>query len=396
MRVADLFRISVRQVFRQRRRNLGVGLAMALGTAGFIMVVTMGEDVKMNLNKDLELLGGATVVKAYFEPYEGKFKVSQIQRFSEETLEALRTLEGVESVSVTSVKYGVMAVLGSRQHQFHLLAVDQFFWQVNNLVALQGRLFEKEDIEGRRLHCILGAGLARTIFGDRDPVGELLTIERDVYRVVGILGGAVLADRTHFAFLPVTTAQDRILHIPPPDRIYVRCATWEDVAPVSRSIPASVALHQRAEGLRVEVAWERLRDVKRLAWWIETFVHVAVVATLVLGGFGIWNVTMAAVRARTREIGLKKAMGAKDREILAQFLTEAVCLSVGAAVMGVGLGWAGMEWTASLIHSRPSDALFHLCITLALGFALVLGVAAGLYPSVRASRMEVMSALRYE
>jgi putative ABC transport system permease protein len=136
--------------------------------------------------------------------------------------------------------------------------------------------------------------------------------------------------------------------------------------------------------------------VKKLAWWIEFFVYLAITATLVLGGVGIWNVMMAAVRSRTREIGLKKAMGAQDRDILAQFLSEALCLSLGAALVGVLLGWVIIQCLGLWIGSRPPDDLFLLCIALGLLFAIMLGVGAGLYPSIQASRMEVVSAIRYE
>jgi putative ABC transport system permease protein len=111
---------------------------------------------------------------------------------------------------------------------------------------------------------------------------------------------------------------------------------------------------------------------------------------------GIWNIMMAAVRTRTREIGLKKAMGAEDRDILAQFLTEALCLSLVAAVVGVALGRILVELLGLWIGMRPPEELFVTCLAFSLIFAVALGVGAGLYPSLQAARMEVVSATRYE
>jgi putative ABC transport system permease protein len=146
----------------------------------------------------------------------------------------------------------------------------------------------------------------------------------------------------------------------------------------------------------VEVSWEALKRVKELAWWIEFLIYLATGATFILGGVGIWNVMMAAVTSRTREIGLKKAMGAEDRDILAQFLSEALCLSAGAALLGAALGRIIMEILSLGIKSRPPEDLFFFSLALAFLFAVLIGVGAGLYPSIRASRMEVVTAIRYE
>ena len=181
-----------------------------------------------------------------------------------------------------------------------------------------------------------------------------------------------------------------------PDRLYLRCQTWDDVSQVAAAIPTVIKSNQSPEELHVEVSWEGLKRVKQLAWWIQFLVYLAISATFLLGGVGIWNVMMAAVVTRTREIGLKKAMGAEDKDILAQFLSEALCLSVGAALLGALLGRIMMEILGYMIGSRPPENLFFLGLALGFLFAVILGVGAGLYPSLRASRMEVVTAIRYE
>jgi putative ABC transport system permease protein len=180
------------------------------------------------------------------------------------------------------------------------------------------------------------------------------------------------------------------------NRLYVRCATCDEVEKVFALLPSTVEAHQSANPLRIEVSWEGVRRVQNVYWWIEFFVYLTITCTLILGGVGIWNVMMAAVRSRTREIGLKKAMGAEDRDIMAQFLSEALCLSLGSALVGVAMGFLTVETMGFFIGSRPPEELFFFCLTMGLLFAVVLGVGAGLYPSLRASRMEVVSAIRYE
>jgi putative ABC transport system permease protein len=384
-------------VLRQRRRNLGVVAAIALGTAGLIVIITMGRDVKEDFNKDLELLGGATLIKVYFDEPRGKSSISRPQWFRSETLDNLRRVPGVSEVSLIAQKmsYG-KAIVRDRQYKFPLIAVDEFFWAANSFYPSSGLFFGEEAIKNRERVCVLGADLARKILGRREVVGQWVPIDGDLYRITGLLGGLAVGERTHWAILPLSTAQDRIASMSLPSRAYVRCRTWNDVEAVAASISEVVGAQQPTDGLQVEVAWERLAQVRKVAWLIELFIYVAVLATLTLGGYGIWNIMMAAVRSRTREIGLKKAMGAEDGHILSQFLTEAMCISVGASLIGVALGWFLMEIIAAMLKARPPEALFLFCMGLGILFSVLLGVGAGLFPSIRASRMEVVSAIRYE
>jgi putative ABC transport system permease protein len=397
VRLLDILRISLRQVVRQWRRYAGVIVAIALGIAGLIAVKTLSRDVKEKINRDLELLGGCTLVKAFFDPpLPNGPGSSRPQWFRRATLEALRRLPGVGPVSLAAVKEGVCSLWRGRRQTFTLVGVDAAYWEANSFTASSGTLFGAEDVERRRRVCVLGAELARRIFGGQPAEGALLPIEGSLYRVVGTLGGLGLGDRTEFAFLPLTTVSDRIAGPLFPDRLHIRCLSWDDVEAVAAAIPAGVAGSQPAERLRVVYAREQLKRVQRIVWWIEMLAHVSVAVTFVLGGFGIWNGMMSAVQTRTREIGLKKAMGAEDRDILAQFLSESLILSLGAALLGVGAGRIVTQVTGRLLQSPPPEDLFLGTTLIGLLFALIVGLGAGFVPALRASRMQVVQAIRYE
>ncbi len=384
-------RVSIRQVIRHRRRYLGVALAIALGTAGFITIITMGRDFKRNCNRDLDLIGGVTILRIHFDNEMS----SRPQWFHPDTLAALRHLPGVKNLSPTALQNGNTDIKGVI-HRFPVFAVDEAFWDVRGYWACTGKLFGLDAVTGRKRECVLGEALAKKIFDNLNVAGRYLEVDGELYRVTGVLGGLTDPSLTNCAYFPLTTAKDRLPTVTLSDHLYLRCFTWDDVAEVARAIPGIVATHQSPEQLHVDVSWEALKRVKTVAWWIEFFVYVAVSATLFLGGVGIWNVMMAAVRSRTREIGLKKAMGAEDRDILAQFLAESLCLSLGSALVGVGLGRLVVELLSHLMGTRPPEDLFLVCLILGLLFAIGLGVGAGIYPSLQASRMEVVTATRYE
>jgi putative ABC transport system permease protein len=391
LQLNDLLTVSVRQVIRHRRRYLGVVLAIALGVAGFINILTMSREVKKNFNEDLDLIGGVTVIRLSFD----NTRSYQPQWFRDATLSALKRLNGVKELSLTAVKGGATNYRG-QQYGFPVLAVDDGYWNVRNFWAQTGNLFGPGAVAGRQRECVLGAELAKHVFGSMDIRGRLLEINREIYWVSGVLGGVTDSGAANSAFIPLTTGLDRLVGPLLPDRLYLRCQTWDDVARVAAVIPDVIKSTQSPEELNVEVSWEALKRVVQLAWWIQFLIYLATGATFILGGVGIWNVMMAAVVTRTREIGLKKAMGAEDRDILAQFLTEALCLSAGAALLGGLLGRIMTEILGRLIHSRPPEVLFFLGLGLGFLFAVVVGVGAGLYPSLRASRMEVVTAIRYE
>ena len=387
----DLIRISLRQVLRHRQRYWGVIIAIALGTAGLVTVITMGQDLRENFAQDLNLIGGVTIIRVRFE----NDQASRPQWFQPATVAAIKSLSGVTNVSQVATKR-TFATWRGRQEHINVVAVDGVFWQVRSFTAQTGELFGPEAVSERQRQAVLGPMLARKLFGGVREPGLLLEINQNFFEVTGVLAEISDTSLANAAYLPLTTAQDRLPGATLVDRLYVRCHTPKDVAGAAESIRGIIQSHQPVDQLFVDVAWDKLNRVLRVTWWVEFFVHVAIGTTLLLGGVGIFNIMMAAVRSRTREIGLKKAMGAEDWNILAQFLTEALALSLVATLVGVGLSRIAIEIMVWSISTRPSENLFLTAMALSLLFAVILGVAAGLYPSVKASHMEVVSATRYE
>ena len=392
MKFNDLVRISVRQIIRHRRSYWGVVLAITLGIAGLITVIMVSRDYKKNLSRDLELIGGVTVVKAYFDNH----LTSRPMVFSARTLGALHSLPGVQEVSTIALKVGKTMLTTGRHYGFPIIASDEAFWKVRNFWASNGSLFGRDTVTGRKRECVLGESLAEKIFGHSKVAGLSMEINNEPYRVIGVLGGIADSNLAGTAYLPITTLEDRFSGPLMTDCVYLRCATLEDVAPVAGSIIGVVQTYQSNEELRVEVLWEGLKRVQQIFWWTEFFVYVAIGVTLILGGVGIWNVMMAAVRSRTREIGLKKAVGANDVDIFIQFLSEAMILSLGASLLGIIIGRLSVECFSYFIGSQLAEYLFLICIVLGLSFGMLLGIGAGLFPSIRASRMDVVDAVRYE
>jgi putative ABC transport system permease protein len=393
----DVMYISLRQVFRHHKRYAGVVFAVMLGTAGLIVLLTMGPEIKNKINGDLDLLGGVTIIRLGFtEAPTEQGRVSSPGFFYGGVVEALRKIPGVAEASIRATKAPAHALIGAHKYNFTLFAVDEYFWTTNGLEVQTGRLIGKKEVENREEAVVLGPGLAKRLFPGGSALGKLILIDLELFRVIGIVGGIGLGDRTDCAFIPIGTAYQRLSGFSPPERINIRCLTWDDVEKVAAAIVPVVSSRQPADRLLIEVGWEQVKRVVSITWWTQFLVYLSLCVTFILAGLGIWNSMMSAVQSRTREIGLKKAIGAEDGDIFVQFISEALFLSLGSALMGIAVGRIAVEILSKFLRIHPPQNMLILSMLCSVVFALILGLGGGIYPSLRASRMEVVSAIRYE
>ena len=390
---SDLVRISLRQVIRQR--SYGVMLSIALGIMAFITLSVLGREIRYNIGQDMVLLGGVNVISVFLD--DKKFPGSPRQEFLPETVEAIRKAPGVLMAGRNTMEAKIYPTrIGERFMPIFMAGVDQYFWEIYAATLQAGRFFTEEDIRERRRVCILGRELARELFGGKNPLGEPAFFGNEAFEVIGTFSGVMMGDWVRWGFLPYTTAVDRNFSDGLINRIYVRAVAWEDVARLVRVIPDVIAQHQKVSHLVIRTQEEQLARIQTTFLWVEALLWLGITASLLLGGFGIWSGTFAAVRARTREVGLKKAMGGADIDILAQFLTEALCKSVAGGILGIVLGTVVVEVGVLLLDCAVSYMLLAASSTGSIVFSAFIGIAGGLYPAMQASRMDVVSALRFE
>ena len=390
---SDLVRISLRQVLRQR--SYGVVFSIALGIMAFITLSVLGREIRYNIGQDMVLLGGVNIIRVFLD--DDKFPGSPRQEFLLESVEAIRKLPGVFMVSRNAMSIKIShSRIGDRSIPIIMTGVDEYFWEIHAAILQAGRFFTEEDIKERRRVCLLGRELAKDVFGDKNPLGEPVFFGNEAFEVIGTFSGVMMGDWVRWAFMPITTAVDRNFNAGLVNRLFVRAVAWEDVPRLVREIPDAIAQHQRVNHLVIRTQEEQLTRIHAIFIWVEALVWLGIAASLMLGGFGIWSGTFAAVRARTREVGLKKAMGGADIDILAQFLTEALCKSVAGGILGIGIGAVVVEAGALLLGCSPSYLLLAASSIGSIVFSSFIGVVGGLYPAIQASRMDVVSALRFE
>ncbi len=391
---SDLARISLRQVTRQR--SYGVVFSIALGIMAFVTLSVLGREIRYNIGQDLVLMGGVNVIYVSMDDY--KFPGSPMYEFFPETIDAVKKLPGVASVSKTVMGEAVFSVrVENTQLDMGFVGVDEFFWETFAANLISGRLIDAEDTAGHKRVCVLGREAARNIYGAEDKaVGKLLFLGNEIFEVVGVAGGVMMGSWGRGGFLPYTTVIDRRMASGKLNRLYVRAVAWEDVRTLVKEIPKVVLGLQDAPNMFLRTQDEQLDRIKDTFVWVEALLWLGITASLMLGGFGIWYGTFSAVRARTREVGLKKAMGGSDADILAQFLAEALFKAVAGGILGIVLGIVVVEIGSYMLHCSVPYGQLALSGVLSIVFSAVIGVGGGIYPAMQASRMDVVSALRFE
>ncbi len=390
---SDLLRVSLRQVIRQRA--YGVIASIALGITAFITLSVLGGEIRYNIGQDMVLMGGVNIVEALLE--DRNYVGQPLREFQPDTIEALRSLPEVASLSQYIGEFYHTVRNKELVVPIVFTSADQYYWETFSATLVAGRFFSDNDLKNRRRVLIVGWELANNLYDSaQNAIGKTITLNGDLFEVVGVVGGVMLGGGIRNAFLPTTTMHDRQWGGGKLSRLFIRAISWEDIAKLEKIIPEIIAKHQDAPYLTLRTRHEQLDRVQNTFIFVEALLWLGIMASLLLGGFGIWYGTFAAIRARTREVGLKKAMGGADIDILAQFLMEALCKSVAGGVLGIFIGTFCVELGAFFLGSSISYPLLALSSVGSILFSAIIGVAGGMYPALQASRMDVVTALRFE
>jgi len=274
---------------------------------------------------------------------------------------------------------------------------------VNNHPVERGRFFTDQEARGGRSVCVIGATTVENLFGRSDPVGQRIRIKNIPFEVIGVLkakgGGSSYRDPDDTIVVPIAVAMRRLFGKDYLDRIYV---AGTDNASVRDTVEELNRLMRRRHRIRegkdndfnVRTQEEMLEAFSSTARTFTLLLASIAAVSLLVGAIGVMNIMLVSVTERTTEIGIRKAVGAKPRDILAQFLIESVTLSVIGGLVGVGLGWWGASLFADLAglrtQVRPDS------IALAFFFSAAVGIGFGMYPAQKAAKLDPIEALRYE
>jgi putative ABC transport system permease protein len=395
-----LLRLGVRSLLLHKLRSALSVLGVVFGVAAVVAMSSVGEGARRETLAQIEALGIDTVT---VRAGPGDDASAGGLRIADATSVG-RVVPGVSAVAPVRVA-ALPAAAGSREAEAIAVGTTPSYREATRLDLAAGRFLSDLDLSDRKRVVVLGAALARTLFPLGSPLGERVQMGSDWYHVVGVLEpraslrgkGTVLGarDLNRCALVPLPSldyGQD-----PRPDgvdEIVLRLSAPEEVVPAAAVARKVLERTTGGASLEVVVPREILRQRERAQRVFNVVTGAVAAIGLLVGGIGIMNIMLASVAERTREVGVRRALGARRRDVAAQFLMESTLLTLVGGLVGSLLGLVGAE-VIQRFAGWPT-AVYPLMLATALVVALAVGVGFGFYPAWYASRLEPMTALRRE
>lgn len=403
MTTSDIFHETYLALSSNKIRSGLTTLGIVIGIASVIAMVAIGTGAKNAIQSSIEGLGSnlLTILPGIVQPGRGIVSSGRgsAQTLKNEDLDVIKNIDGIAKISPElSRRFQVSAPTGNNTNTT-INGVLSVFLDVRNVSLANGNFLSESSERSISKEAVLGATVAKDLFGDEDPVGKTVRINKTNFRIVGVLvakGGAGFSGPDDMVLVPLSTMQKVLSGVDYLSTISISVTDKNQINDVKDQVTEALITKHRVTEADFSII-SQADILGTLTQVVDTFtIFLASIAgiSLVVGGIGIMNMMLTTVTERTREIGLRKAIGAKEKDINAQFLAEAIALTFIGGFVGVILGWTIAFTVTKLGIVQTQVSLFS--VLLAFGVSASIGIIFGYYPAKRAAKLNPIEALRYE
>jgi putative ABC transport system permease protein len=401
-------KIALRALRTNKMRSFLTMLGIIIGIAAVIAMVAIGSGASKIISDQIASVGSNILLVLPGSRTSGGMRLGHGSTPTLTYDDAKAITAECPSVALAApvVRGGAPVVYGNMNWSTSIMGITPEYLAVRDWRVVAGRSISPSDVEGAAKNCLIGRTVAENLFGAEDPIGKIVRVKKLPFMVVGVMDGKGRSpqgsDQDDIVFVPLRTAQRKLFGSQFPNSvgsIMIQAKSEQDLSRAETQVHD--LLYQRHKiGPSREVDYSvrnltELLDVAEQSSKAMSLLLGAVASiSLIVGGIGIMNIMLVSVTERTREIGIRMAIGAKERDILLQFLTEAVLLTFIGGVIGMALGVGGAK-LVSVFFDWPTLISFR-AIAMAFGFSGAIGIFFGFYPARKAASLNPIDALRYE
>jgi len=396
--------LALRALWRNKTRAMLTTLGVVIGVASVIAMVSVGEGAQKRVAEQLASMGTNNLVVRPGSVTRGGVRTGAgtSERLTREDADAIRDIPGIIAVAPSISTSEQLRYRGTNWGT-SIEGVTPDYVSVRSWQVGEGKFFTDQHVMAASHVCVLGQTVARELFGLANPIGESVVLKGLSCRILGVLSlkgaSAWGSDQDDVVMMPITTVQRKIKGVTHIDRIEIQTSGREAASRVMTEVTRILRQRHRLQNdqpddfrifNRAELAQASEESARVFTWLLGSIASVS----LLVGGIGIMNIMLVSVTERTREIGIRMALGARRQDILWQFLLEALMLSCAGGVLGILLGLASANTLARF--SEFPVTITSWSISVAFLFAALVGIFFGIHPARKASRMRPIEALRYE
>jgi putative ABC transport system permease protein len=418
MNIVQIMRTALRALTVNKMRSILTMLGVIIGVTSVVALMSIGYGVQNSITSSFESMGTNLLYVTGGASSSGGVMGAMGSASTLTLADADALLDSTLAPAVAAVAPQVstfqQVIAGKNNSNTQIYGVTEVYASVRNFVVAEGDFISSDEVDSKSLVAVLGSDMAETLFGDEEAVGQKIKINGVQYTVIGVLeakGSSGMGSQDDMVIVPITTAMARLTSsrsttgLKYVSTIYVQVTSTDQTDAAISQITAILEDRHKidtaaggTDDFTITNQQATIDSLKASTNVLVLFLGFIAGITLLVGGIGIMNIMLVSVTERTREIGIRKALGAKKRDVLLQFLLEAILLSLTGGIIGVLTGWgiseaiSGMSMSGTTITTTMTATIPILAICVSAG----VGIIFGLYPAYRAARLNPIEALRYE
>lgn len=404
--ILQIFREAWISMTAYKMRTFLTTLGIMIGVAAVVLMVAAGQTVQNKISQSFESLGSNLIMVMPGQAVSGGVRARRGRpTVTWDDVEALKTLQDVETASF-AINTSVQAVYGSNNWGVDIYGTTPEYLTVGNWEIERGQAFTHKDFKSAKPYVLIGQTIVDELFGAENPLGKTLRLKNRPFVVLGVLKekgeGLMGQDQDNLIIMPATTFRQRLQGSSRPryaNIVFVKVVSEDKMETVGHRIEYLLrARHRIKEGkendFEIRLMTEMVNQVRQVGFILSVLLASIASISLIVGSIGIMNMMLVSVTERTREIGTRKALGAPNKWIMIQFLTESILISFLGSFVGMLLG-IGLSQLGGMIFNVPVPiSLWSVIISISV--AIIVGVVSGLMPAIKAMKLDPIEALRYQ